>query len=513
MVNQANLEIENIIEQYDNYVTANKSRLKWQAFINKYNAVSRREKAKMLIKLILRCLGVNKHFFLGGYRFEEDFKQRLQDFSIYCKLMQKTKQEDNFRSNNTGKLCNEYCATQTGEAENKLRTLLREHNSYIALVAENLNLGGLEEVVQTLAVEYFRREIPVKVLCIYEGGHVAERLSHKGIEVIIFHGNKKKLDKYIRNNRPLLANTHYVISYLDVFKKYNVPIVEVIHNMYVFLPQDRIQQEVKKAELITRYVAVSHMAKTIFQQKCSKIDSEKIDVIGNAAYKSALVFSSGDIVRKAYKIDNNTFVFISVGSIDARKNQIGILRAWDIFCKLIDGPAVLILAGESSDNVYEEKLKKLIYERKCDNSVILTGYYSPISDVLNISNALIMNSYYEGWSMAATEALHCGIPVIHSMCGSGMELVAEGKNGILIDNPLKDIGRYESAELYDAMHAGINHNVEQLVRAMLDIYKHRNEWKERRELIIQYAECNFNLAKMIDQYTVAYLTACTESDM
>lgn len=474
----------------------------------KFRVVSLKEKIKLLIKLALRPVGVKKPLFLAGYYQEQDAYQREQDERIYHKFKMNEAPKDGA---DVGTECaseKQQTVRTTEQSDDKsasasaeqLRTLLWERGTYLALAVQTMDKGGLEEVVRLLAVEMQHRKIPVKVFCIQSGGIIADDLRAMGIEVLCFNGNRKALMAYCRENRPMLVNTHYVLEHLDVFGELGIPVVEVIHNMYVFLNDMGVDIEKRKAPHINHYIAVSQKAKEVFCYKFPEISEAKITVIGNAFEGRNEVSRSRVEVRASLGIPQDAFVYIVVGSIDARKNQIGILRAWNIFKRITDEPAILVIVGGGTDYEYEYKVQQLLQDRSLGEDIIFTGHSNEIHNLLNAADAFVLDSYYEGWSMAATEALVCGLPLIHADCGSGAELTAGGAFGILIEHPLKNVAAYTGMELYNAMHAGVNENIEQLVGAMLDVMDKKEYWAEHRHAIREYATEHFSTADVLDKY-------------
>ena len=263
--------------------------------------------------------------------------------------------------------------------------------------------------------------------------------------------------------------------------------------------------EREKASFIYQYIAVSEMAKQMFIKKIIEVPNDKITVIGNAVNSNRMVKKKKEEIRHQYKFDQDCFIFLVAGSIDARKNQIGIVRAWDIFKQLVEEPVMLVLAGATSDYEYEKKVRNIIELRKLEQSVRIMGFCNEIFDLMNASDALIVDSYYEGWSVAATEALYLGLPIIHSRCGSGVELTADGQNGILINNPLKNIAQYNNIKLLNIMRTGINDNMKEMVSAMLDLYYNRSAWIQKRMSISNYVRDHINIDNMIEKYVHIYL--------
>lgn len=510
------LYVHRLICQFEEFVSLdkNQSALKRKAFWYRFSICSMKERIRMLAKALFRLAGISKPVYLGGYRREEDIRQQLQDLEVYCLLLnyiamnlnniEKVKNIEPEELRQNIPIRNE----DNKSIVSKIRKITEKNNSYIALLVENLDRGGLEEVVKGLAVELQLRGISVKIFCTDKGGKIADDLVGMGIEVVVFNGKASLVEKYLLQSKPLVVNSHNGQKFLDIFYRYDVPVVEVIHNMYVYLGTEGITSEQKKAAYISQYIAVSKEAERIFRRKIPAAEQKKITVIGNVVEQKNDIRKNYKSIRETYGIPQNTFAFLTAGRIDSPKNQIGMIRAWDIVRHLTDIPTVLVIAGSVTDREYERKIKRLLEERNLTEEVIFTGQCEELHELMDAADAFLMNSYYEGWSMAASEALCSGLPLIHSRCGSGEELVAEGRNGILIDNPLHDIGTLSAAELYDAMHAGINHNMAQLVEAMLDVIVNCDFWKAKRSEIKHFADKVFSIDSMIEDYLKVYMDVC-----
>ncbi|MBR1930200.1 MAG: glycosyltransferase family 4 protein [Lachnospiraceae bacterium] len=485
-----------------------------RAINRKLRVVSWKEKCKLLLKLLLRPFGVKRNLFLGGYYLEEDEAQQEQDEQIYLKW----KSEEVAKLPGTHQTVTRREAVATNEERQQtscistIKDLLKERDSYLALAVQKLDRGGLEEVVRWLAMEMQKQGIPLKIFCIESGGEIAEDLRKAGIEVLLFDGRRERLEEYCRAHRPWLVNSHYVLDFLEVFRQFSIPVVEVIHNMYVFLDEAGMELERQKRLSINRYIAVSGRAKEVFCHKFPDVEEDRITVIGNALRGKRQIHRSREQVRETLGISQDAYVYLTVGSVDARKNQLGILRGWDIFRKLVQEPVALVVAGGGTDYEYEYKIKAFLADRELQDSVFFIGHSNEVEELLHASDVFVLDSYYEGWSMAATEALGCGVPIIHSDCGSGAELTAGGSCGILIDNPLAQIEAYDRMVLYNKMHAGVNENMEQFVAALLEMHKQREYWRGQREAIRAYAERNFAGETALERYLEVFLKAQNDKE-
>ena len=485
-----------------------------RALNRKMKTLSFPKKMKLTGRMISKPFGNRKPLYLGGY-YDEDVPNPAEEERI------RRCHEENIRlrQNSAGTM-------SSGEKSMKEGT---DCGSYIAIAADSLDKGGLERVIELLANEWKKLGKEVKVFCIRSGGETAEKLKDEaGVEVLIFDFDTDKLREYITKNPPLVVNTHFLHEGIEVFYERGIPIVEVIHNMYVFLDYGQWCFEERKYGYVDQYVAVSGCAKDDFLKKFPDASEEKITVIGNAfgIPEDAAVSSDNgkadpeipgsetdnDLpdrssrmkIRNEFKIPGDAFIFLSAGSIDPRKNNLGMVKAFAGLRKQTDRECRLLLAGSESDEAYAKKVRKLVEKEKLQDSVIFAGQRSDVSDLMKASDAMLMISYFEGWSVAATEAIAAGLPIIHSRCGSAEELICGGQNGILVDNPVRDIAGYSFEDLLDAMEEGINENPDEVMKAMLSMIRDENEWKQRRKEIARFATEHFDSEKVAKEYLTLF---------
>lgn len=376
----------------------------------------------------------------------------------------------------------------------------RLQKGYIAFMVDTLDKGGLEQIVALLSKGIRSYGIEIKVFCTKRGGSVAEQLKSEKIEVLEFGGNENKFNNYLIEKRPLLINTHYAKEMLDVVYKNGIPMIEVIHNMYVFQDNNMWENERKIEPYFNKIIAVSKLVKEIYVKKHGNIEECKIEVIGNAACTDKIYGENRKFVRGKLNIPNDSVLFINVSSIDGRKNQLGLIAAFEIYNRTINPNSYLIIVGNILSEFYDNAVMQFINEQECKNNILKLGYYHDIASLYNAADVFVMPSYFEGWSVAATEALYCGLPIIHSRCGSALELYKDGKNGILISNPAGDITNVDSMSLSSMMGNRLPENTEELVEAMCQITTNLEEWDKNRQLITCNALLEFSKEKMIKKY-------------
>lgn len=375
---------------------------------------------------------------------------------------------------------------------------------YIAFVVNSLDRGGLEQVVGLLAQGFFEKNIPIKILCLDNGGLMAEQLQEKGIEVLVFHGKGYLFKRYIKKNPPILVNTHYVKRHIKFLYKNKIPVIEVIHNMYVYYCEHVARIERKNEKYFTKLIAVSEIVKETY---CNRIkQSDKITVIGNAAILRAEPKMNRAEVRKLLGIPQDAYVMLNVGSIDPRKNQVGIVTAFDIVSKLVEVPIYLVFAGNVQDEAYNAKLLKAISECDYKTQIICLSYYERIRELYLMADVFVLDSYYEGWSIAATEALYDGLPIIHSKCGSAVELINEGRFGYLISNPAGKMRTLKTAHLQVMIARAEYKNTTELVQTILKAVANREFWMKQRCIIAEEAKKKYSIRHMENRYVEEFNT-------
>lgn len=128
-----------------------------------------------------------------------------------------------------------------------------------------------------------------------------------------------------------------------------------------------------------------------------------------------------------HSLPDNYILF--VGSIEPRKNLIGLINAFDKIKTKIKHKLVIV-GGKGWLN---SEIYAAIQEKKLESKVIFTGYVSDeeLVAIYNLADVFVYPSFYEGFGIPPLEAMACGTPVITSNTSSLPEVVGEG--GIMLD--------------------------------------------------------------------------------
>ena len=134
-------------------------------------------------------------------------------------------------------------------------------------------------------------------------------------------------------------------------------------------------------------------------------------------------------IRKKYKLPENFILYF--GTIEPRKNLVGLIKAYEIFRQNNQLKHALVLAGNPGwlcDDVFAAA-KQSAYAKE----IIFTDFIEPADKVYlyNLASLFVYPSFFEGFGFPPLEAMACGVPVICSHTSSFPEVV--GDAALMID--------------------------------------------------------------------------------
>lgn len=315
---------------------------------------------------------------------------------------------------------------------------------HLMLQVDDFFQGGLENVVLDLARGLRARGHRVSLLILGRCGPAAEQARADGITVATIPAaapshREAAYRALLREQDVNLVHAHYSTFGATIAADLAIPFVQVVHNAYVWLDDPAIDAYRAADAATTAYLCVSAEAARYCDRRMG-LSVDKMIIVPNGVNLTRLDAARSENpggLRDELGLEPGDFVLLNVASIHATKAQTVLVRAMADVVREHPG-ARLVLAGSASDAGYEHRLRRRIVELGLEGSVVLAGHRPDVARFHAMADAFVLPSYWEGWSLALTEAACVGLPLIASDVGGARDLIAYA-GGRLIRPPFATI--------------------------------------------------------------------------
>lgn len=320
-------------------------------------------------------------------------------------------------------------------------------------VTHDLGVGGLPRVVETLARALDPQAFDVSVLCLNEGGPLADRLVEAGIRVDILSKGPRKPDRLaflrvaerLRDQPVDVVHTHNTQPFIDAGLASIISSTPVlIHTDHARAFPDRKRYMIAEHLLswgAHKVVGVSEHT-TANLRHWERISEAKLETIPNGI-DGSLFDAAVDVAAVRHSL--GVPLDVPLLALGARlAEQKGITYLLDAMARLeARQPKLhLVLAG---DGPLRSALEAQANALGLSQRVHFVGVRLDMPDVLRASDIFVMPSLWEGLPMIILEALAGGVPIVASSVGGVPSAVIDGQTGSLV--PAQDPDR-----LADALH-------------------------------------------------------------
>ncbi|KAA6343180.1 N-acetyl-alpha-D-glucosaminyl L-malate synthase [termite gut metagenome] len=276
----------------------------------------------------------------------------------------------------------------------------------------------------------------------------------------------------------------FSISAWDEIKAARLPIIQVLHDLYLMCPRSTM---FKKGHACEKQCDVCHWMCLNHREKSQVVDA----VVGVSAYMLNRLKQSGYfenvpsyVIHNARNISEPSKKLFWNGTAPLRLGYIGTLSKvkgveWLItqFKHLNNINAILTIAGRGESIEYEKYLKELALE---DNRITFSGYIKRENLFSQIDVLIVPSIWNEPLGMVAIESCAYHVPVIATKMGGLPEIIKDGVNGWLCDVDNSDsLGKtilhiYNSPEL---LHS-VSNRARESVSEMLDMERMMIKYEE-----------------------------------
>jgi UDP-glucose:(heptosyl)LPS alpha-1,3-glucosyltransferase len=195
-----------------------------------------------------------------------------------------------------------------------------------------------------------------------------------------------------------------------------------------------------------KIIAVSQSIKSELIQFC-KVPPEDIVVIPNGVNidefhpRNREIFR--DKIRNRFSIKKNDFIFLFVGNFFRRK---GLRFVLDAFYRLRDANIKLMVVGADTPRDQDTFMRKAT-DMGLKDRVIFLGHTPHVNRFYAASDAFILPTLYEAFSLGILEAMASGLPVITTEIAGATGLISDGIDGLLLQSPVDDRQLREMMEM------------------------------------------------------------------
>lgn len=196
--------------------------------------------------------------------------------------------------------------------------------------------------------------------------------------------------------------------------------------------------------LIDKFICISNLVRDELLKNIPDLDPAKVEVLYNPNF-----FGNNDVgkVKEENKNEKDEFVFGYVGRISPEKNPISAVRVFKKFISKHPNVKFKIVGGIDEKLEHLRVYRDLLQEEIGDNKNIeYLGYSNKTSEFIETLDGVVLSSFMEGISVAATEALSFGVPVVSSDVGAMSEVIKSGNNGFLYNIDDLDINPFDIRE-------------------------------------------------------------------
>jgi len=372
------------------------------------------------------------------------------------------------------------------------------------LETRSLDTGGLERVVADLALSLHTAGIPTAIAVTGRAGRIADECRAAGIPVHVTGDDPAQFAEVLRSAHILIP--HYSNLGAPLAWRAGIPVISFLHNAYVWMDATE-DRAVRDTDLFTtHYIAVSQAVKSYFCRKYD-VDPQKVTCIPNGVDLARLeeaAHRTPRVTRASLRLAADDYVFLNVATITGVKSQVHAVCAMRALAERCPRMRLIFLESHA-DPVYANEVAALVKEFGLAGRVLFCPSTDQVSDYYRLADAFLLPSLTEGWSLAMTEAMFFGLPLILTDVGGAAEVIEDGDTGILIP-PACDPLDVTPANLHALSRTRTPPNLPALIAAMEDFYQRPEYWKAKGQSAAAKARARFDLTDVSARHLRAIRT-------
>lgn len=343
----------------------------------------------------------------------------------------------------------------------------------VALVTGRLDVGGVEAVVAMLAERLPAEGAAVNVLC-SALGRTAAQLRDRGVAVHVVD-SRQQAARTLQTLAPEVVQLHNAPPFLvEAAQNCGLPLVPVVHNTEVHHTADDWRRAADLLDHAPEAIAVSSAVADYFRAHLPRTPATRWTVVPNAAPVRSVRTTAGRDQARAQlgallgaDLRTDTVV-VCLARYDAQKNLSGTVASFHTVARRPGGRQLrLVVAGQVTDWLEYRRADAVRRAGDMHDRVHLLGNSDPAL-LLAAADAVLLNSFFEGWPVTGTEAVAAGLPLLIADVGGAAELVTTGP-GVVVPNAAGRTADLGPRQLARARRARLQTNAPAVRDALLQV--------------------------------------------
>jgi glycosyltransferase involved in cell wall biosynthesis len=309
------------------------------------------------------------------------------------------------------------------------------------IVTGLLDVGGMDEMVAFLARRLPALGLQTAVLHATArpsasgapSGRLGRMLAASGITVR--EASPQGTRAFIQQWQPAVITAHGAPDWvLDVARSEQVPYVDNLHGMHMLFWADWNQQAAR-SEKYSAMVSVSELVRQQYLRGNPGFAPDRLVTIPNGVDEERRVRGDRAAARERLGLTDE-YVFVSLARHCLQKNSYGLITAFGEVAARYK-QAHLVIAGRPDPGRYYRNTIRLRDSLPGRDRIHLRNHAGAPAELLAAADGFVLDSFFEGWSLASMEALFAGLPVVLSDVGGAREQVGgDPSRGQVVTNPL-----------------------------------------------------------------------------
>ncbi|MGB5745825.1 MAG: glycosyltransferase [Desulfobacterales bacterium] len=306
-------------------------------------------------------------------------------------------------------------------------------------IVEDLGIGGLERVVESIALGLDKKKYEVQVWCLSRGGAIAEALAKEGMMIKVlgmssYHHPIQvlKLAKLLWLSKIDIVHTHGyfggIFGRLAAIIARTPSIFAHVHTSYFGFKKRNIFVDKILSYFTNKIISVSGATKE-FVCNFEGINAQKVCVIYNGADPKKSPKKKKAMDRNTFGFSKEDFVIVTVASLVKNKGHRVIINAIQRVLKKNSSIKLLIVG----DGPLKNELEDFVIDSRLGSHIRFAGLREDVFPLLNLADLFILATIErEGLGVSIIEAMSAGLPVIGTSIGGIPELIENQINGLLV---------------------------------------------------------------------------------